>query len=187
MPSGSALGSARLQPIATIAPRTQRAGPRPGLAVRVAPVTSTGSIVIPPCRGGKVRACPDRRPLARPLGLGHNRRVSSDESRFVVVEDSRVFDRRPLDRFDRIAFAMRALGIVRPASMRVAVYTRSADLRVERGRDLAAVDDSSWALVGIPPDASRESIAHAIADLAGLSGLPFVVDLLALAGAPPES
>ena len=86
----------------------------------------------------------------------------------------------------RVAPLVRALGLVRPDHIRVAVYTRPTNLRVERGRDLSG-DDASWALVGIPPDASRQSIALALAELAGLSSAPFVVDLLCVAGGSVES
>jgi hypothetical protein len=106
--------------------------------------------------------------------------VSTIETRHVTVDEERRFHRRSLEPFDRIAFAMRALGILRPDSLRIAVYPASSRLRVERGRDLAAQGDSEagWALVGIPPDASRESIALALAELAGAERTPFVVDLL---------
>ena len=42
--------------------------------------------------------------------------------------------------------------------------------------------DRDWALVGIPPHASRESIAVALAELAGVAWQPFVIDLLLMAG-----
>jgi hypothetical protein len=108
------------------------------------------------------------------------------ELRFVIVDETRRFERRSLERFDRIAFAMRALRIVRPEHMRVAVYTRTSNLRVERGRDLDS-EEAGWALIGIPPDASRQSIALALAELAGLGSAPFVVDLLCVAGSGAES
>lgn len=94
------------------------------------------------------------------------------------VDPERLFERRDAERFDRIAFAMRALGVLRPDAT-VAVYSRSLDLRVERGRDLGRGPSAEWAVVGIPPDASREHIAFALAELAGLEAVPFVVDLLA--------
>ena len=104
-----------------------------------------------------------------------------------MIEESRRFDRRPLDRFDRIDFAMRALSIVGPREMRVAVYQRNRDLCIERGTDLGPGKLPGWALLGIPPDASRESIALAVAEIAGVAEAPFVVDLLMLAGAATES
>jgi hypothetical protein len=112
---------------------------------------------------------------------------TDDESRYVIVDEERRSYGRTFERFDRIAFAIRALRILKPESLRVAVYTRVRDLRVERGRDLDSGGTSGFALLGIPPDASRESIALALADLAGLAEAPFVVDLLVLAGANAES
>jgi len=84
------------------------------------------------------------------------------------------------ENFDRIAFAMRLLRVLRPPHLRIAVYERYHELKVERGRDLA--NGPSWAMVGIPPHASREHIALALAELAGVARVPFLVDLLATAG-----
>jgi hypothetical protein len=84
------------------------------------------------------------------------------------------------EQFDRIAFAMRLLRILSPQRMTIAVYERYHELTIERGRELPS--GSSWATVGIPPDASREHIALALAELAGVARVPFLVDLLAAAG-----
>jgi hypothetical protein len=108
-------------------------------------------------------------------------------TRYVIVDAERRSYGRTFERFDRIAFAMRALRILRPERLRVAVYSRIRDLRVERGRDLETGGNHHFALLGIPPDASRESIAHALAELAGLAQTPFVIDLLVLAGRTAES
>jgi hypothetical protein len=103
------------------------------------------------------------------------------DSHYVVLDTQRRLDRRPSEGFDRLAFALRALSILCPAGMRVALYSRGSDFRVEKGRELGAGDDASWALVGIPHDASRESIALALAELAGFERAPYVVDLIASA------
>jgi hypothetical protein len=84
------------------------------------------------------------------------------------------------ERFDRIEFAMRVLRILSPPGLRIAVYERYHELTVERGRPLAS--GPSWAMIGIPPHASREHIALALAELAGVARVPFMVDLLAAAG-----
>jgi hypothetical protein len=107
--------------------------------------------------------------------------VNGPEVRSVIVDEERRFQPRSLEEFDRIAFAMRALRILGPEHLRVLVYSASSRLSVERGRDLVAADthpDASWALVGIPPDASRESIAVALAELTGTLRAPFLLDLL---------
>ena len=100
----------------------------------------------------------------------------------VLVEREQRYDDQDPERFDRVAFAMRALSLLRLPRMKVAVYSSVSALRVERGRELAGDPDASWAIVGIPPGASRARIAMALAELAGVAGRPFVVDLLVLAG-----
>lgn len=104
--------------------------------------------------------------------------MSGERIQLPDLNPERRFRRTDAERFDRIAFAVRALGVLRPDAT-VAVYPRSLDLRVERGRDLARGPGAEWAIVGIPPNASREYIAFALAELAGLEASPFVVDLLA--------
>ncbi len=80
--------------------------------------------------------------------------------------------------FDRIAFAMRALRRLRPRRMTVAVYEAVSALHVERGADLRGGEGSSWAVVGIPPHASREHIAYALVELAGVASVPYAVEML---------
>jgi hypothetical protein len=110
--------------------------------------------------------------------------VNPQESRLEHVERVHRFDNSSFENFDRIEFAMRALRLIAPKRMTVAVYPARMELRVIRGRDLAQGPGSSWALVGIPPRASRRHIAHALAELAGLDSTPFVVDLLAAGDVP---
>ncbi|MCA9625846.1 MAG: hypothetical protein KC731_42780, partial [Myxococcales bacterium] len=79
-----------------------------------------------------------------------------------------------------VAFAMRALAILRPARLQVVVYQGTRELRVERGprSHAAGPAGGEWAMVGIPPHASREHIAWGLAELAGVAHVPFMVDLL---------
>lgn len=79
--------------------------------------------------------------------------------------------------FDRVEFAMRALRRVRPR-MPVAVYEGSAALRVDAVRDFRGERRWAFATVAIPPHASREHIAYAIAELAGVADVPFLVRTL---------
>jgi hypothetical protein len=102
----------------------------------------------------------------------------SDPYRYEIIDEERRFEWRDGEQFDRIEFAMQALRFLRP-SMTVAVYERRRHLKVERGRDLNRGLDAVWAMVGIPPDASREHIARALAELTGAAHVPFLVDLLA--------
>ncbi len=80
--------------------------------------------------------------------------------------------------FDRVAFAMRALGRLRPKRMKVAVYSAVSTLHVERGRDFGRGEGATWAMVGIPPHASREHIAYALVELAGVASVPYAVQML---------
>ncbi len=106
--------------------------------------------------------------------------------RLEFVDPYRLYEHRDPEDFDRLAFAMRALGVIRPHGMTVALYRRSSDLRVDQGRDLAC-DGASWAMVGIPPHATRESIAVALAELAGLDGSAYIVDVLVAEGSRQAS
>ncbi|GMV14642.1 MAG: hypothetical protein AMXMBFR56_28660 [Polyangiaceae bacterium] len=96
-----------------------------------------------------------------------------------VIEEQRALDITSAEEFDRIAFAMRALRLLRPP-MTVAVYPRTLSLSVERGRDLSTEPTGTWAMLGIPPNASRAHIALAVAELAPAEQRPWLLDLLAL-------
>ena len=100
------------------------------------------------------------------------------EKRYEVVDESHDFEFRNDEGFDRIAFAMRALRILRPPKMKVVVYQRVKDLRIEKAADLSAGPGRSYAIVGIPPHASREHIAYRLAELAGAENVPYMLALL---------
>jgi hypothetical protein len=99
-----------------------------------------------------------------------------------TIEEDRRFEARSAERFNRIAYAMQLLKLLNPP-LRVAVYSNFRHVKVEQGRGLGA--EGPWALFGVPPHASRESIARALAELTGLEREPFLVDLLC--AAPPEA
>ncbi len=80
--------------------------------------------------------------------------------------------------FDRIAFAMRALDVLRPKRVKVAVYQAVSALQVASGRDYRGREGAGWATVGIPPHASREHIAYALAELAGVTSVPYAVQAI---------
>jgi hypothetical protein len=103
--------------------------------------------------------------------------VSAQDDHYLVVEEQRRLDQSSNEQFDRIAFAMRALRVLRPR-LTVAVYPRARELHVERGRDLSGGPDASFAMLGVPPDASREHIALAIAELGDDRQSPLLVELL---------
>ena len=66
--------------------------------------------------------------------------------------------------------------------MTVAIYSAAASLRVETGRDYRGGEGATWAIVGIPPHASREHIAYALAELAGVASVPYAVQMLLAEG-----
>ena len=123
------------------------------------------------------------RRLASPGGAGYALSVRLHDARYEQLDPRRRIEYQDSEDFDRIAFAMRALNRLRPKRMTVAVYPAVSSLRIEQGRDLHR-EGGTWAIVGIPPHASREHIAYALAELAGKESVPYTVQmLLADAGA----
>ena len=90
----------------------------------------------------------------------------------VQAEDR--FEARSTERFDRIAYAIELLKVLNPP-LTVAVYRTSGHLQVSRGQ---LSSQGPWALFGVPPHATRSSIALALAELSGVAREPFMVDLL---------
>ena len=99
-----------------------------------------------------------------------------------TIQEERRYEARSGERFNRVAYAMQLLRLLNPP-LRVAVYSNYRHVKVERGRGLGA--EGPWALFGVPPHATRESIARALVELSGLEREPFLVDLLC--AAPVES
>ncbi len=101
--------------------------------------------------------------------LDLSRLDASEEERVLVEEGS-------LERFDRVAFALRAVEAVRPARMTVAVCAGKTRLRVEAGRLWGQGAEEGWAIVSVPPTASRTAIALAVSRLGVLE--PYALDVL---------
>ena len=99
-----------------------------------------------------------------------------------TIETERQFEARSTESFNRVAYAIQLLKVLKPP-LTVAVYGNRSQLRVERGRALGA--ESAWALFGVPPHATRESIARALVELSGLEREPFLTDLLCAAPIKP--
>lgn len=97
------------------------------------------------------------------------------DSHHATIAEQR-FEARSSERFDRIAYAMKVIGVLRP-KMTVAVYERRRGLVVERG-STPGEPDRRWALIGIPPHATRETIVDALLSLSDARQLPFLADLL---------
>jgi hypothetical protein len=84
-----------------------------------------------------------------------------------IVSD-RAIDETSDERFDRGAFARRAIDLLDPPRMTVAICEGAARMRVEWGPIWGRRDDK-WALLAIPAHASKRSITLAIAHLASPS------------------
>jgi hypothetical protein len=104
--------------------------------------------------------------------------VPAREARYEQVDRRTSLEYHEPSDFDRLAFAMRALHRLGARRMKVAVYSAVSSLHVESGRDFARGDGATWAMVGIPPHASREHIAYALVELAGVARVPYAVQML---------
>jgi hypothetical protein len=98
------------------------------------------------------------------------------------IDEVRSFEATDAEDFDRVDFAIQALRTLRPPRLTVAVYRRHSGIRVDSVRDLRGGEGARWAMIGVPPRASRAQIAHAIAELAGVSSLPYGIDVMLGAG-----
>jgi hypothetical protein len=67
--------------------------------------------------------------------------------------------------FDRLDFAARAIALLRPRNTRVAICEGDRAVRVDVGRQWGAPHRARWAVVHVPPDASRRAIARAVLGL----------------------
>lgn len=96
--------------------------------------------------------------------------------RIEEVEDA---SQTSTERFDRIAFAERALALVRPAGTTVAICEGQRHVRVEAGRQWGAAVGQRWAILSVPGNASRRAIASAVLELS-TSGAsrPWALDVL---------
>lgn len=104
--------------------------------------------------------------------------MATDETHFEKIAPRRQTEFRDGSEFDRIAFAMRALRRLRTRRMRVIVYATLSTLQVEQGNDPRRGKGATFALVGIPPHASREHIVYALAELAGVASMPYAIQAL---------
>ncbi|HVK70400.1 MAG TPA: hypothetical protein VM694_38370 [Polyangium sp.] len=112
-------------------------------------------------------------------------RATLQDARFEEAAPRRLVEYHDSEEFDRIDFAMRALDRLRPKRLRIAVYKTVSTVEIETVEDLSR-EGYRIASVGIPPHASREHIAYALAELAGVASVPYVVrTLLALERSNP--
>lgn len=85
---------------------------------------------------------------------------------------------RATENFDRIAFAERALELVRPPRTTVAICEGGARVNVVAGRQWGKGPGARWAVVSVPPDASRRAVATAILGLHGGAVRAWSLDVL---------
>ncbi len=108
------------------------------------------------------------------------RKLDDDTHRATWIDHEREQDyERSHERFDRVAFALQAIDMLRPRGVRIAVAPARRHLRVDAGRMWGAPRPTTrWAVVTVPDDASRRSIALAVASLGRLEGAPYALDVL---------
>jgi hypothetical protein len=94
-----------------------------------------------------------------------------------LEEQARIAHEVSDERFDRVAFALRALDLVAPARTRVCVCTGERGVHVEAGRRWGHHAGARWAMLVVPPRASRRAIAIAVASLAE-DHAPWALDVL---------
>lgn len=99
--------------------------------------------------------------MLRSAGVDRNRIELEQLERVEEVDD------RSSEVFDRLAFAERAVSLVRPRGLRVAICDGSKRVHVERGREWGAGEDARWAILRVPPDASRRAIVSAVLEATG--------------------
>ena len=118
-------------------------------------------------------------PISLSLGyVCHMRtRATLQDARFEQVDPRRRIELHDLETFDRIAFAMRALDVLRPKRLRVALYRTTSQMQVEVVKDVSR-EGYRVASVGIPDDASAAHIAYALAEIAGVTSVPYAVQMM---------
>jgi hypothetical protein len=101
--------------------------------------------------------------------------------REVSGEFRRVETEHSDERFDRMAFAERAVDLVARQALReglIVVLCEGSRLRVETGRRWGGAPGDRWALVSVSKTASKESIAAAVASLAQGAPGAYALDVL---------
>lgn len=86
-------------------------------------------------------------------------------------------DEVSFEAFDRVAFAERAVALVRPAATRVAICGGARKLRVETGRQWGK-GAGRWAIVEVTPHSSRRAIAHAVLAICEGQAAAWTLDVL---------
>ncbi len=77
---------------------------------------------------------------------------------------ARAVDETSDEAFDRTAFALHALDLVNPGRWTIAICEGAAHMRVETG-PIWGQRNRRWALLAVPPKASKRAIALAVAEM----------------------
>ncbi len=104
--------------------------------------------------------------------------LEEKRARYVEIIPDDILVETSEERFDRIAFAERALAILRPKLLTVALCKGVARVRVEVGREWSGAKGARWAILSVPPRASRRAIALAVAGLGTGDAKPYALDVL---------
>ncbi|HMY15342.1 MAG TPA: hypothetical protein PKA58_03385 [Polyangium sp.] len=103
--------------------------------------------------------------------------ASLRDARFEQADPRRRIEYHDTENFDRLAFAMRALDVLKPKRLRVALYRTSSSMQVEVVNDVSR-KGYRVASVGIPDHASAAHIAYALAEIAGAASVPYAVQMM---------
>lgn len=112
-----------------------------------------------------------------PLRSNHSTNPHNSEPDKELVEfirDERDYDREAFDRVNYARHLLRMLKVPR----RVAICVGTERLQVEQGGLPGFPGQRPWAILSIPPDASRAHIALTIARLVDRTRDPFLLDLM---------
>jgi len=97
------------------------------------------------------------------------------DERFEQAED---YAQESGEVFDRIAFAARAVALVRPRGTTVAICKGRRHVRISCGKQWGSGPDARWAILSVPPAASRRAIASAVLGLGVGRARPWALDVL---------
>jgi hypothetical protein len=103
--------------------------------------------------------------------------ASLRDARFEQADQRRRLEHHDSENFDRLAFAMRALDVLRPKRLRVALYRTASSMQVEVVKDVSR-EGFRTASIGIPDHASAAHIAYALAEIAGVTSVPYAVQMM---------
>lgn len=93
-------------------------------------------------------------------------------------EEDAVLWQRSNETFDRMAFAERIVALVRPRGTTVAICEGRRRVRLEAGRQWGGAPGARWAILSVPPNASRRAIVMGVLGLDEGKARPWALDVL---------